>query len=111
MIPFRTSAISNARNIALLASLTLAAAPTTARADEAAHPLPPPAVDVAPSGSRVQTAVFAGGCFWGVQGVFEHVKGVTQAVSGYAGGALPNPTYGQVSSGATGHAESVSVTY
>ena len=57
------------------------------------------------------TAVFAGGCFWGIEGVFEHVKGVTSATAGYAGGSVPSPSYDQVSSGATGHAESVRVTY
>ena len=67
-------------------------------------------MDSAPS-TGLQTAVFAGGCFWGVQGVFEHVKGVTKAVSGYAGGSVANPGYEQVSSGSTGHAESVSVTF
>ena len=81
-----------------------------AHADSAAHALPPPAVDVAPGGG-LQTAVFSGGCFWGVQGVFEHVKGVTRAVSGYAGGHVVNPGYEAVSSGATGHAESVRVTF
>ena len=60
---------------------------------------------------KLQTAVFAGGCFWGIEAVFEHVKGVTDAVSGYAGGAVSNPDYEAVSSGATGHAESVRVTY
>ncbi len=55
--------------------------------------------------------VFAGGCFWGVQAVFEHVKGVREAVSGYAGGTVGSPSYEQVSSGATGHAESVRVVY
>ena len=68
-----------------------------------------------PAESRVnaesETAVFAGGCFWGIEGVFEHVKGVTDAVSGYAGGTTKNPTYDQVTSGATGHAESVRVTF
>lgn len=57
------------------------------------------------------TAVFAGGCFWGVEAVFEHVKGVKSAVSGYAGGDVANPSYEQVSSGDTGHAESVRVIY
>jgi peptide-methionine (S)-S-oxide reductase len=55
--------------------------------------------------------VFAGGCFWGIQGVFQHVKGVTQAVSGYAGGTVVDPGYEQVSTGTTGHAESVQVTF
>jgi peptide-methionine (S)-S-oxide reductase len=57
------------------------------------------------------TAVFAGGCFWGVEAVFEHVKGVKRAISGYAGGQLANPSYEQVSTGDTGHAESVEVIY
>lgn len=57
------------------------------------------------------TAVFAGGCFWGIEGVFEHVKGVTSATAGYAGGSVASPSYEQVSSGATGHAESVRVMY
>lgn len=58
-----------------------------------------------------QTAVFAGGCFWGVDAVFKHVKGVVQVVSGYAGGKAPTAHYEIVSTGATGHAESVEVTY
>jgi peptide-methionine (S)-S-oxide reductase len=59
----------------------------------------------------LRTAVFAGGCFWGVEGVFEHVRGVRSAVSGYAGGSSRNPTYRDVSSGRTGHAEAVMVTF
>ena len=58
-----------------------------------------------------QTIVFAGGCFWGIQSVFEHTKGVTSAVSGYAGGWADRPSYEQVSAGTTGHAESVKVTF
>jgi len=58
-----------------------------------------------------RTAVFAGGCFWGIEAVFEHVRGVTDAVSGYAGGTVKNPEYELVSTGGTGHAESVRVTY
>jgi peptide-methionine (S)-S-oxide reductase len=73
---------------------------------------PAPATDEAPKpGSVSATAVFAGGCFWGVQGVFQHVKGVTGAVSGYAGGSKAEASYETVSSGTTGHAESVMVTY
>ena len=60
---------------------------------------------------KTETAVFAGGCFWGIQAVFQHIKGVTSAVSGYAGGWADKPGYEQVSSGTTGHAESVRVTY
>ena len=59
----------------------------------------------------LKTAIFAGGCFWGVEAVFSHTKGVTSAVSGYVGGTVANPTYEQVSAGDTGHAESVKVTY
>jgi peptide-methionine (S)-S-oxide reductase len=74
--------------------------------------LPSPVVDDALATAKgQQTAVFAGGCFWGIQAVFEHVKGVKSAVSGYAGGTVVSPSYEEVSSGATGHAESVRVTY
>src|ERR687885_1490212 len=59
----------------------------------------------------VDTAVFAGGCFWGIEAVFEHVKGVQSATSGYAGGTTASPSYEEVSSGETGHAESVRVVY
>ncbi|HVO59101.1 MAG TPA: peptide-methionine (S)-S-oxide reductase MsrA, partial [Dongiaceae bacterium] len=76
------------------------------------QPFPSPAMDetLAEKSSR-QSVVFAGGCFWGVQGVFQHVKGVTKATSGYAGGTTKNPYYELVSSGTTGHAESVEVIY
>jgi len=58
-----------------------------------------------------EVAIFSGGCFWGVQAVFQHMKGVKSAISGYTGGALKNPTYEQVSTGTTGHAESVRITF
>jgi peptide-methionine (S)-S-oxide reductase len=93
----------------VIAGLSLS--PAAVRADSAVQALPPPAIDVTRAGAGLQTAVFAGGCFWGVQGVFQHVKGVTQAVSGYAGGSVAHPSYEQVSSGDTGHAESVRVTF
>jgi peptide-methionine (S)-S-oxide reductase len=74
--------------------------------------VPAPDVDEpAPASVASGTAVLAGGCFWGVQGVFQHVKGVTAAESGYAGGDRATATYGAVSSGSTGHAESVRITY
>ena len=63
------------------------------------------------AGPTLNTAVFAGGCFWGVDAVFKHVKGVTQVVSGYAGGTSSNPNYRIVSSGSSGHAESVMIAY
>ena len=81
-------------------------------AAEDARLLPPPALD-APAGgaSTSAVAVLAGGCFWGVQGVFQHVEGVTSAVSGYAGGDSSTAQYETVSSDTTGHAESVQVTF
>ncbi len=83
-----------------------------ARAEEGAIPLPPPAVDEAAApGTATEQAVLAGGCFWGVQGVFQHVKGVTGAVSGYAGGEAQTAQYEKVSTGKTGHAESVRITF
>ncbi len=81
-----------------------------AESAEVAVVIAPPAVDE-PASGRTATAVFAGGCFWGVQGVFQHVKGVTNAVSGYAGGDSRSANYDAVSGGDTGHAESVKVTY
>ncbi len=71
---------------------------------------PVPALSI-PSNTNREVAVFAGGCFWGVEGVFEHVRGVTSAVSGYTGGKSAHPTYDVVSDGNTGHAEAVRVTY
>jgi peptide-methionine (S)-S-oxide reductase len=79
-------------------------------AQEAPVTIPPPATDLVETGTSA-TAVFAGGCFWGVQGVFQHVKGVTRAVSGYSGGAADTATYEQTGTGTTGHAEAVEVTY
>ena len=84
----------------------------TPAAAEPATPIHPPLTDEQNlSGSKTETAVFAGGCFWGVQAVFQHTKGVTSAVSGYAGGTPVAPSYEQVSSGRTGHAESVEITF
>jgi peptide-methionine (S)-S-oxide reductase len=75
-------------------------------------PFPKPEVDAPLADAKGQeTVVLAGGCFWGVQGVFQHLKGVTSAVSGYAGGHVDSPGYEMVSTGLTGHAESVSVTF
>lgn len=81
-----------------------------ADAQEAPVVIPAPAADLTETGTAA-TAIFAGGCFWGVQGVFQHVKGVTMAVSGYSGGAAATATYDQTNSGTTGHAEAVQVTY
>ena len=94
--------------LALVAVLGLA--PGSAGAQERPVVIPAPAVD-ATSEDGLATAVFAGGCFWGVQGVFQHVEGVTQALSGYAGGGAETATYEQTNTGTTGHAEAVQVTY
>jgi peptide-methionine (S)-S-oxide reductase len=108
------SFLSNVRRTAyvlaflLLAGLAIKSYPAAA---EAAHALPAPAVDAPPAQATSAVVVLAGGCFWGVQGVFQHTKGVTSAVSGYAGGDKRSAHYELVSSGNTGHAESVQVTY
>jgi peptide-methionine (S)-S-oxide reductase len=75
--------------------------------------LPPPAVDapLAAPGAPSRTAVLSGGCFWGVQAVYQHVRGVTKAISGYAGGSASTAQYEVVSTGRTGHAESVQIAY
>jgi peptide-methionine (S)-S-oxide reductase len=93
-----------ASGLAAAAFLGLGSAP------QAAGPLPKPARDEPPHPGG-ESAVLAGGCFWGVQGVFQHVIGVTRVVSGYAGGAAADATYDQVSTGTTGHAESVRIEY
>jgi peptide-methionine (S)-S-oxide reductase len=83
----------------------------TACAAEPAVVIPAPAFDNAKSPGPLQTAVLAGGCFWGVQGVFEHLHGVRRVVSGYAGGEKDTAMYETVSTGRTGHAESVQITF
>lgn len=98
-----------------LAALALAAAGaafwlTPAVSAEDAVKIPPPAIDEKMA-TGTEKAIFAGGCFWGVQGVFQHVKGVTRAVSGYTGGDKDTAVYETVGSGRTGHAESVEITY
>jgi peptide-methionine (S)-S-oxide reductase len=98
----------------ILAVVAVVAATTygvSSSAAETAHLVPPPLADEAPSASSTEVAVLAGGCFWGVQGVFQHVDGVEAAVSGYAGGAKDTAQYPTVSSGQTGHAESVQITF
>ncbi len=105
----------SSRRMALLAlalagaALVLPALPTPAREGLV---IPAPAIDMpAPAGGGTQVAVLAGGCFWGIQGVFQHVEGVVSAVSGYAGGKAATAHYDEVGSGDTGHAESVQITY
>ena len=82
----------------------------SASAAETAFIIPPPAMDQ-PAAAAPQKAVIAGGCFWGVQAVFQHVKGVSSAVSGYAGGQASTANYDAVSGGRSGHAEAVEITY
>src|ERR1041384_6313416 len=94
----------------ILAFFGFAAAIISASA-ESARQVPAPTADETPAAMSTRTAVLAGGCFWGVQGVFQHVEGVTSAVSGYAGGAKDTAQYDKVTSGRTGHAEAVRVTY
>jgi peptide-methionine (S)-S-oxide reductase len=84
---------------------------TTRSTAEEARVVPTPAVDEQANGKTSEVAVIAGGCFWGVQGVFQHVGGVTSAVSGYAGGEKATAHYEMTSSGSTGHAESVQITF
>jgi peptide-methionine (S)-S-oxide reductase len=95
--------------IGALAIAAFVAVPT--RAAEEAVVIPAPVADTASTSDGLQTAVIAGGCFWGVQGVFQHTAGVVNAVSGYAGGNQTTATYDQVSSGTTGHAESVQIKF
>jgi peptide-methionine (S)-S-oxide reductase len=85
-------------------------AATAARAAEPAFVIPAPILDQSAS-THTETIVLAGGCFWGVQAVFQHTKGVTSAVSGYAGGEKQTAHYEMVGGGRTGHAESVAVTF
>ncbi len=97
--------------IALSAAALLFASWQLAPAAEGAKPIPAPAIDEPAGAAASETAVLAGGCFWGVQGVFQHVKGVTGAVSGYTGGDAGTAQYETVSTGSTGHAESVKITF
>lgn len=92
----------------LLGAIAFKALPSAA---EDAVVIAAPTADLAAGPAQTATAVFAGGCFWGVQGVFQHVEGVTNAVSGYAGGKAETADYQKVSRGWTGHAEVVRVTY
>jgi peptide-methionine (S)-S-oxide reductase len=105
----KTTLVPTLLAAAALASAGLYSARSTA---ESTHLTPVAGVDEQPaSASGKETIVLAGGCFWGVQGVFQHVKGVVNAVSGYTGGEKSTAEYETVSSGETGHAESVRVTY
>src|SRR6188508_1891227 len=93
-----------------LLALALAAVPFAAQAEPAVA-IPPPAAEAPAQGTGLETAVLAGGCFWGIQAVYQHVSGVKNAVSGYAGGAQKDAYYQTVSSGRTTHAEAVQITF
>jgi peptide-methionine (S)-S-oxide reductase len=101
--------------VVMQSALALAvAAPVALFARPSAHRVVvPPAITIGsgPTAPGLQTLVVAGGCFWGIEAVFEHIKGVTDAVSGYAGGTKGTAEYETVSTGTTGHAESVKITY
>ena len=94
--------------LVLAAALHFGLGPSAA---ETARVIPPPAQDDPAGTETTATIVLAGGCFWGVQGVYQHVQGVTSAVSGYAGGAKDTASYDKVTSGRTGHAEAVRIVY
>ncbi len=103
---------SFSRLFALLLILTVAGAIACNAGDKPNIPIPGPAVDTAVvTGKGEQSAVVAGGCFWGIQAVFQHVKGVINVTSGYSGGAANTAEYELVSTGDTGHAESVKIAY
>jgi peptide-methionine (S)-S-oxide reductase len=96
--------------MAAVSAALLMAGCSAAGPGNAAARVPAPAFDSRASGAT-ETAVLSGGCFWGIQGVFQHVKGVKNVVSGYSGGAKATAQYETVSTGVTGHAESVEITY
>ena len=106
--PLRIAGFAAGGLLLLLATISLGYFPSAA---ESARVVPPPAVDAPAGQAASDVVVLAGGCFWGVQGVFQHVEGVTSAVSGYAGGAQATAQYDKVTSGRTGHAEAVRITY
>ncbi|WP_395395703.1 peptide-methionine (S)-S-oxide reductase MsrA [Novosphingobium sp. BL-8A] len=107
-MPIRPVPLALLAAVGLAGTTVLLTLPRGEAASAAALP-PPPAEVVRPAGQ--QTAVLAGGCFWGMEGVFEHVRGVVSVTSGYAGGTRGSANYGSVSSETTGHAEAVRIVY
>ena len=91
--------------------LPLFAVVLPARADDAPRVMPEPAMAVSAPTGTIETAVLSGGCFWGMQGLYQHVKGVTKVLAGYSGGEQSTANYEEVSTGSTGHAESVQITF
>jgi peptide-methionine (S)-S-oxide reductase len=107
---FRVNTRAVLASFLLLPALALSVIGQPVAAQEAPVVIPPPAIATVEEGTSAK-ALFAGGCFWGVQGVFQRVKGVTMAVSGYAGGSAETATYELSSTGTSGHAETVEITY
>jgi peptide-methionine (S)-S-oxide reductase len=110
-IKMRRGLFALAALVPLIAGLAALITSAPTRAAEAAVVIAAPLVNNQKVKGPLQTAVFSGGCFWGVQGVFEHVRGVRQVISGYAGGDKGTAQYDTVSGGSTGHAESVQITF
>jgi peptide-methionine (S)-S-oxide reductase len=106
--PGIAAAAAGALGLALFAAATFT---RTAASAEKPRVIPAPLADSTAGTARKEVAVLAGGCFWGVQGVYQHVKGVSNAVSGYAGGEKDTAEYERVGSGRTGHAEAVQITF
>jgi peptide-methionine (S)-S-oxide reductase len=101
--PFLAAAVAQTALAVLFAASPIRAQEAVVKA--------PPAATMEPTHAGLETAIFAGGCFWGVEGVFSHVTGVVSATSGYTGGAAATAHYDEVATGETGHAESVKVTF
>ncbi|MGA9508130.1 MAG: peptide-methionine (S)-S-oxide reductase MsrA, partial [Candidatus Sulfotelmatobacter sp.] len=102
---------SSVRMVAMILTVLAGVVACRARSGAGAAVPGPVADEARATAPAKETAVVAGGCFWGIQAVFQHVKGVVSATSGYSGGTLKNPDYEAVSSGDTGHAESVQIVY
>jgi peptide-methionine (S)-S-oxide reductase len=109
--PTRNPLRYRAASLAIVAAASLAVFAQSSPAAESAIAIPPPEESPANEATGPQKVVVAGGCFWGVQAVFQHVKGVTSAISGYAGGSPMQANYDAVSTGLTGHAESVEIVF
>ena len=110
----RAKAVVIASLLGLAGVTALTAFPALSGVELASNgtPLPAPVIDSPkPANAGLETAVLSGGCFWGVQGVFEHVRGIRKVVAGYAGGRQATASYEMVSTGLTGHAESVQITF
>ncbi|MCB8881202.1 peptide-methionine (S)-S-oxide reductase MsrA [Acidisoma cellulosilytica] len=108
----RLTAIASAAGLAVvLAAGALTFGAVRSQAEALNKIVPAPSLDEKLGAAGTETLILAGGCFWGVQGVFQHVHGVTEAMSGYDGGSAANAQYETVSTGTTGHAESVRITY